>query len=84
MTMAERDMVNRAKAITREMATLREHLELAAAERRKLILQLVDEFGWSEREVARELGISQPAVHHVLNKKETENAQVTIPEHVSG
>ena len=65
----EQQALRRAKAITYELATITAYVEKISAERKELVRQLVDVHRRSERQIAAELGISQPAVHKILEVK---------------
>lgn len=68
--MNEQQALRRARAITRELAAITAYVEKIAAERRALVRQLANVHRWSERQISAELGVSQPAVHKILEVKD--------------
>ena len=67
--MTEQQALRRAKQLTQELAAIVVYIDKIAAERKELVRQLADVHRWSERQIAAELGISQPAVHKILEVK---------------
>ena len=59
-------LVTQARAITRELDALTEAIALKGWERRSIIKTLIEQHGWSQHEVARQLGISQPRVRAIM------------------
>jgi predicted XRE-type DNA-binding protein len=51
------------------MGTVDQHAMRLASRRRVLIRQLIDDHDWSQHDVARALGISQPRVSQMLTGK---------------
>lgn len=65
----EADCVRRLHSVTKDMAALADYMRNLAAARRDVIRTLVSQFGWTQRGVAAELGITEQAVCKVLRKK---------------
>jgi predicted XRE-type DNA-binding protein len=65
----EDECVRELLAADREMGTVDQHAMRLASRRRVLIRQLIDDHDWSQHDVARALGISQPRVSQMLTGK---------------
>lgn len=57
--------LDRARQITRQMATIAQYISELSTERDQLVAKMVLA-GWSQHEIAAELGISQPEVHRMV------------------
>ena len=65
----EADCVRRLHGVGRDIYALTNYVGHLAVTRRELILTLISQYGWSQREIAEELGISQPRVSDITKPK---------------
>ncbi len=63
------ECIERLHAVEKERLALNRSASLLAAERVRVILALIKRFGWSQRDVAAELGVSQAAVCKTLRRR---------------
>lgn len=66
---AEAECVRRLHGVSRDIRAVEDYKRNLAAKRRELIRTLLDRFGWTQRGVARELGVSQAMVWKILGGK---------------
>lgn len=66
--MRQRRALAKAEAIKLEIASLTTRLDTKRVERDDLIIELVEEYGYSEREVGRLVGVAGPRVNVIYNR----------------
>jgi DNA-directed RNA polymerase specialized sigma subunit len=64
----EADCVRRMRGVNTDMHAVADYHRNLSAIRSVLIGELVHRFGWSQHDVAAELGISQARVHKILKE----------------
>lgn len=67
--MTEEESVRELLAVGRELDTVDQYAMRLASKRRMLIRRLIDNHDWSQHDIARALGISQPRVSQMLTGK---------------
>jgi hypothetical protein len=66
--MRQRRALAKAEQIKLEIESLTTRLDTKRAERDDLIIELIDNYGYSEREVGRLVGVAGPRVNTIYNR----------------